>query len=208
MSPSTRRQRQAEATRQDILQAARKLFVAEGYAGTSMTAIAKEADVAIQTLYTSVGTKPEILLALNELIESEAGVQEYLVRMQASDDAEELVGLYVTACSVISQRCGDIIWTLLATAPSEPDIERVVQDGFRRHDHGARMIATKLAEGGSLRAGLSEKRAGDMLSLMAWHETYRRMTEEFGWTFAELEIWLEDMLKEMLLTPAALGKDS
>ncbi len=64
---SVRRQAQARETRQSILDAALELFVASGYAATSIQAIAERAAVAVQTVYAVFGTKRELL---RQLIES------------------------------------------------------------------------------------------------------------------------------------------
>src|SRR5580700_1072542 len=71
---SERRQEQAEATRQAILDAARTLFIERGYAGTTVADIAAAARVAVPTVYVSVGTKPEILGELRKMIPVDAGV--------------------------------------------------------------------------------------------------------------------------------------
>ena len=47
---SPRRREQAEETRRRILAAARRLFVARGYGGTTMETIADDAGVAVQTV--------------------------------------------------------------------------------------------------------------------------------------------------------------
>ena len=65
---SERRQEQAEATRQAILDAARALFIERGYAGTTVADIAAAARVAVPTVYVSVGTKPAILGELRKMI--------------------------------------------------------------------------------------------------------------------------------------------
>ena len=57
------RRRQADRTRAEILQAAARLFTEHGWAGTSMRAIAAEAGVAVETVYSSVGSKGTVLLA-------------------------------------------------------------------------------------------------------------------------------------------------
>src|SRR5699024_12561602 len=54
------RQEQAAATRERIAAAARRLFAAQGYRMTTMTAIADEAGVAHRTVYTAFGAKREI----------------------------------------------------------------------------------------------------------------------------------------------------
>ena len=56
-----RRQRKAQATRRRVLDAAETLFIRDGYATTTMAAIAGEADVAVQTVYAVFGTKRALL---------------------------------------------------------------------------------------------------------------------------------------------------
>ena len=63
-SPLGRRDRKALETRRRILDAAEDLFTSNGYASTTMTAIAEQADVAVQTLYAVFGNKRAILTEL------------------------------------------------------------------------------------------------------------------------------------------------
>ena len=53
----SRRDRQAAETRQEILDTAARLFAERGFAATSIKDIAAEAGVAVQTIYSSVGSK-------------------------------------------------------------------------------------------------------------------------------------------------------
>jgi AcrR family transcriptional regulator len=59
---SSRRREQAAATRRDILGAAQRLFERQGYAATTMAAIAAEAGVALKTVYLAFETKSGVLL--------------------------------------------------------------------------------------------------------------------------------------------------
>ena len=61
---SSRRREQAAATRRDILEAAQRLFERQGYAATTMEAIAGEAGVALKTVYVAFETKSGLLRAL------------------------------------------------------------------------------------------------------------------------------------------------
>src|SRR5260370_10233724 len=63
---ATRRREAAARTRQAILDAALELFTLRGYTATSMAAIAARADVALDTVYASVGPKPELARLLIE----------------------------------------------------------------------------------------------------------------------------------------------
>src|SRR6266540_330183 len=62
------RREQAAATRREILEAAQRLFERQGYAATSMAAIAAEAGVALKTIYLAFETKRGLLLALWHLL--------------------------------------------------------------------------------------------------------------------------------------------
>src|SRR5690242_14834032 len=60
---STRRARQAAQTRADIVAAATRLFCSEGWIGTTIARVAREADVAPETVYSAFGTKAALLRA-------------------------------------------------------------------------------------------------------------------------------------------------
>src|SRR5688572_11109375 len=65
---SPRRREQAAATRREILEAAQRLFERQGYATTTMAAIAAEAGVALKTVYVAFETKSGVLRALWNLL--------------------------------------------------------------------------------------------------------------------------------------------
>lgn len=65
-SQDARRRRDPEATRQAILEAAQGLFVCHGPAGTSLSAIAKEADVTKSLIHHHFGSKEELWTAVQE----------------------------------------------------------------------------------------------------------------------------------------------
>ena len=62
----SRRRRDPEATRQAILEAAQALFVCHGPAGTSLSAIAKQADVTKSLIHHHFGCKEELWSAVQE----------------------------------------------------------------------------------------------------------------------------------------------
>jgi AcrR family transcriptional regulator len=58
---SSRRKRQAAETRAEVLAAATRLFNDSGWAGTTVAAIAEEAGVAVETVYSGFGSKKALL---------------------------------------------------------------------------------------------------------------------------------------------------
>src|SRR5438445_10060814 len=97
---TTRRRQAAARTRAVILDAARELFTERGYTATPMTAIAERAGVALDTVYASVGRKPELARLLIETAISgtdqaiPAEQRDYVRAVQAAPDAETKIALY------------------------------------------------------------------------------------------------------------------
>src|SRR4051812_32618691 len=58
------RQEQARQTRRAVLDAARTLFLEQGYANTAMGAVATEAGVSVQTVYKLFANKPGLVKAV------------------------------------------------------------------------------------------------------------------------------------------------
>src|SRR3954447_15305640 len=58
---SPRRQEQSRETRRRIVSAARDLFVAKGYGRTTMSEVARQAGVAVETVYAAFRNKPGLL---------------------------------------------------------------------------------------------------------------------------------------------------
>ena len=149
--PDRRRQRMADQTRHDILQTARQLFARQGYAATSVTDIAREADVAVQTIYARLGSKRGMLMALIDLIDEEADVGGLVADIRGASTPEYALRAEVRLTRVFQERCGDIIGALFAAAAVEPDLAAAVAEGQRRHREGARLTVARLAQLGGLR---------------------------------------------------------
>ncbi|MBE2184243.1 MAG: TetR/AcrR family transcriptional regulator [Anaerolineae bacterium] len=80
------RQRQALATRQVILEAARVLFLEQGYGTTTIESISDKAGVAVSTVYSIYKNKRGILAAIRETWHQESGQREiYQLALSESD---------------------------------------------------------------------------------------------------------------------------
>ena len=196
---STRRQKQAAATRQEILAAARRLFATKGYAATSMSAIAAEAETAVQTIYDSVGPKHAIILALVDVIEEEAGVGEYRGRLAAADDPRELIALIVGLSRQFTERSGDVFRAMAAAAPTEPDVAAAWQRANQQHHTGARYVAARLQNLDVLKPDLSVERASDVIGVLTWGTTWQQLTRDRGWSLDDCESWMIETICTLVL---------
>jgi AcrR family transcriptional regulator len=195
-----RREVGAAETRREILRAARRLFAAHGYAGTSLQQIAEESGVAVQTIYSSVGSKAA--LVLNDLIDEEAGVAQLGAGVRAETDPPTMIAKTIHLTRQLNERCGDLIQVMLSAEPAEPDIAAAVADGMRRHESGASAMAQRLGALGALRAGTTPERAAAAFAMMTSPASWQQLTQRAGWTFDQSEAWLTESLTQLLLKPS------
>jgi len=195
---SERRQLQAQLTQRDIVQAARRLFARNGYSRTSMKAIAREAGVVVQTIYSSVGSKRELLRRMNDLIDEEGGVAELEERMAAAEEPREVLRLCVQLTRQIAERCGDIIAAVDSAARAEPEMAEISEEGRRRHREATRGVAEALARAGALPGGMSVERAAQLLAVLTYNEAYFQLTRNHGMSFDAAEEWVLSALQTLL----------
>jgi AcrR family transcriptional regulator len=197
---SSLRARHAAVTRSAILDAARRLFAEQGYAATAVRPIAEQAGVAVQTLYSTFGSKQGLLLALVDAVREQAESQELGERMVRSDDPNEMVRLAARIRRQILERCGDVVTTFREGAAGDADVAAAYEEGQRRTREGVGRLCSRLEAIGALRAGLTHKKAVDQVAAMFAAEIYEELTgPRSGWSPDEYEGWLFDRLSEILL---------
>lgn len=197
---SSIRERHAELTRTAILDAARRLFAAEGYAATAVRPIAEEAGVAVQTLYTTFGSKQGLLLALVDTVRDQAAAPELGARMGRSDDPREIVAVAAKIRRQILERCGDIVVTFREGAAGDAQVAAAYGEGKRREREGIARACGRLEALGALKPGLTVERAVDQVAALFAAELYEVLTgPASGWSPDEYESWLADRLADVLL---------
>ena len=201
-APPTWRQRQAAETKRQIVRAGRRLFVASGYAGTTVEQIAAEAGVAVATVYKAFGTKAAIARDLNDLIDEEAGTAGLASQIQAETDPARLIGLVVAQLRTQHERCGDIIAAIRSGAAVDATLAEVWAEGTRRYDDGMRELTRKLKAAGALRPGLDDAQAAGLLSVLCSTEAFTGLTTRHGWTASQWETWTTSALRQLLLHEA------
>lgn len=201
------RSRQAAETQRRIVDAAARLFLQDGYAATSMNAIAAEAGVAVQTVYASMKTKPDILRAVIELtVRGEEGQvplaesSQWQEMEQASDPRAKLA-MFARIHREICDREAAIFAVLETAAAVEPEIEPLLREKeqFRYADQAR--VARSLSGRGQLRGGLLVDKASDIIWALGSERIYLALVKERGWGAEEYEAWLIDQLAAALLAP-------
>jgi AcrR family transcriptional regulator len=192
---STRRQAQAEATRRAITAAARQLFVERGYAATSVREIAREAGVAEPTVYATFGNKRNLLVALHDELDAEAGVDALLHDLEstAGDHLRQL-RLIVAFDRRLLERAADLFEAANLARGADPELAGVLRAGHERGRRGRLPIVTRWQADGVLRDGLSIEEAIDRFMTLCSPELYLLLIRESGWSGDQYEAWLVETL--------------
>jgi AcrR family transcriptional regulator len=201
------RDEQARRTRRAIVTAARDLFLAQGYAATTIDAIAEAAHVSRRTVFNSVGGKVVLLkLALDWAIvgddEPVAMADRPAVRaIQAERDPRQALTLWVRTITDVAARVAPIAAVLYAAADGDPDASEMLAEEARNRMFGARAFVAYLASLDALAPGTSEQQAADLCWALMDGHLYRLLVGQRGWTTAEFERWLSASLAATLLRP-------
>lgn len=204
---SPRRREQAAATRRAILGAAQRLFEQQGYAATTMEAIASEAGVALKTVYIGFTTKSGVLRALWDLLlkgdENESAVAErpWYREVVEETDPERKLRLNARNSRVVKLRIAGVLEVIRDAAPVDADIAalwELIQTDFYDNQ---RVIVEALHKTKSLRPGLDIARATDILWTLNHPDLWLLLVGRRGWTPEQFEKWFGDTTCEQLLKP-------
>lgn len=201
---STSRRQAAQATRSAILDAARELFIDQGYAATSMAQIATRAGVAPDTVYASVGKKAELFTLLIESAlsgqdEAVPGEQrDYVARMRVATTADAKLAIYAAAVTAIQARLAPLFLALRAAAHATPELVSVWTAISERRAANMRRLVEDLATTGELRPDLTHDEIADVIWSMNSSEYYALLVLERRWTPGRFETWLHDAWLRLL----------
>jgi AcrR family transcriptional regulator len=194
----THRQRQALWTQRLIVDAARGLFLERGYAATTMNAIAKEAGVAVSTVYAVYKNKRTILRAIREAWHEQTGAREINAEASRQPDPERRLEMVAHATRRQWETGGSVLAVYQGAAAADREAAAELEEALR----GRRVALDRVVEGmeETLRPDLPVDRAAAILRALCRAEVYRELVDESGWTPDEYEAWLGEALKDQLLS--------
>jgi AcrR family transcriptional regulator len=200
---SPRRRDAAVATRDTILDCARRLFIADGYAKVTVADIAAAARVAVPTVYGSTGGKAAILRALLEPAVQDPAVERTLTAIAATDDPREVVAIAAAGPRESHERHWDLVHGLLSRHVGEPSAEAVLDEAKAAYLAAMTAVADRLIALDALREDLDRAAAVDVLWFYLGRPGWNTMVGDRGWDFDRAEAWLAKAAEQALLrTPS------
>jgi AcrR family transcriptional regulator len=194
-----RRRLQAEATRQAIVQAARKLFAQQGYQATTLQAIAQEAEVAVPTLYAVFGSKAAILSTLVKSAGADEDIRALARAALAGSDPKHQLRQAAHVIRSILERDADIMDLLWQAGSGDPDLATVWRQSHRQQLARQGELLGLLAQKGALKPNLTIETATEIHWALSSPEVYRLLVRERGWTPQHYEDWLAESAATLLL---------
>lgn len=196
------RQEQAARTRQRILDAAAALFEADGYARTTINAIARAAEVAPDTVYSTFGTKARVLTALIDRTLAPAGEVNVTDRpdlgtVRDEPDQRRQVHLFARVITPVSARVRPLFEIMRTASAVEPEMAAVFAEMDGQRLRNMRRVAEWIAARGPLRVPVD--RAAELIWTAASPDVARMLCDVRGWSQDDYAAWLEDTLAHALL---------
>jgi AcrR family transcriptional regulator len=194
---STYRQRQAQATRDLIADTARRLFGADGYGATSMEAIAREAGIAVRTVYAAFGAKREILSLICERWLEQAAARELAGQVLAEPDPARRLRGAAHWLRVLYSAGFDVVLIFEAATDESPETRALLRSKLAGRNQVMDAIIASLD--GHLTIPVPQAQA--MYRALAAPGVYQELVEESGWTPDDFEHWVADTLQRNLMAP-------
>ena len=187
----------AEGTRAAITAAARRLFASRGYTATPIDRIAREAGVAVPTVYAAFGTKGAILESVIDAMEQEADVGAVEAALEGAPVAAQRDAL-ARFMTQLFTKGADVIVAARAAGDSDAGLRALARKGMERHREGMKKTAAAWAKAGALRQGLGRAEAGEILSAITSYTLFAEL-KAAGWSPRKYEAWLADSINRLIL---------
>ena len=197
------RTEQIENTRRRAIDAALRLFVERGYAGTTVAAVAQEAGISPETIYVSLKGKRGLLESVIEAaIMGSEGVaverQRWIEEVGRLPTARDRLRGWVDASCRTLARTGPIHAVIRGAADGEA-VAVTLRERLRRNRVDSVTALARRYLDGALRSGVTVEDAGQRYAALASPELFSLVTVEFGWSPRRYQEWVTRLLDADLL---------
>jgi AcrR family transcriptional regulator len=197
---------QAQETRRRVLVAARDLFIAEGYPATTVAAIARRAEVAADTVYSTFGSKAALLKAVLDVVVAGDDADVAVLdrsdpqAMRAEPDQRTQLAMFAAGMTGQLERIrpmDDVLRSAAAVDPAAADLRADLQ--LRQRRAAIATVISWVSARGPLRDGLSDDEATAITWTLTSPEVHQMLRDTWGWPRERYEEWLRGTLTSSLL---------
>jgi AcrR family transcriptional regulator len=172
--------------RDAVVDTAQRLFLQDGYAATTIAAIAIASGVSVETIYKGFGGKPGLVHAIVERgLTGEGPVpapkRSDLIR-DTERDPRKILAAWGRFTTEIAPRVAPILRLARDAAASDPEMAAVLDDINRQRLERTTVNAQGLHDAGHLRPNVSTEQAADILWTYSSPELYDLLGSQRGWS--------------------------
>jgi AcrR family transcriptional regulator len=198
---SVRRAQAAADTHATILAPALRLFLEHGYGKVTVSDIAREAAIAVPTVYASTGGKSAILATLIDEAMRDPVVDETLAAVRQCRTPREVIALTAHGIRADNERYYDVIQVMKTAAAIDETATGILVRSDRGYRQALAHAARRLGDMRALRPAMTLARATDILWFYFGHQAWHLLVSDRQWSWDEAEQWLGEQASTALLDP-------
>ncbi|WP_169922733.1 TetR/AcrR family transcriptional regulator [Streptomyces lushanensis] len=195
----------AAETHRDIIDAARRLFLERGYAHVTVADIAREAGTAVKTVYTSAGSRLDILRETIHHAAAHSGGEGTAEFIRNSEDGPSAIALLAHRTRLSNEHHRESIAILYSALPVQENAAELWEEGTSLYFCALREIASHLDGLGALRPGLTVDRCADELFFCFGLNAWRTLVDDLGRTWDQAEAELTAIATRILMDERGLS---
>jgi AcrR family transcriptional regulator len=201
---NSRREAGVQATRRRVIDAAKRLFVEQGYPATKIESIAEASDTPLPTLYRLFGTKRALLKAVldTSFVGDDQpiafGDRPHVLSALSAADPLALIDAFAVICREVMSRSCEIYHVLSTAATVDDEAAELLADVRRQAHTGRSRIVAALRGMDALDPALGDGEAEDIVYTCLSFEVARILTVERGWSAEQYEAWISRSLRSVL----------
>jgi AcrR family transcriptional regulator len=194
------------------LSAASAAFLERGYAGTTMRAIAADANVSLPTVEALFGTKASILKAAIDV--AIAGDDEHVAVLdrdwarsaEQAPTVQEFLAITAGVVGPAQARSAGLVLALFEGSSTDAELARLATQMITSRAETARWLVDTMIAKAALREGCTRSEAIDTIWILMDPAVYDRLTQHRHWTSQQYQEWFASSASRLLISdPAALA---
>ncbi len=187
------RAERAAGTRRRIEDAARARFVRDGYAATTLREIAREAGVAVQTVYAVHGSKPNLVRALVQRLRDDPPADAAFQDALAASTPDEAFAAFARSIWLRWEAGHDIVAIHADAASADPEIRGEAEAALTARRGGIAALARHIADIAPVAIDVAELAA--VLDALTLPGLYAELAVVHSWSADRYETWLRSALR-------------
>jgi AcrR family transcriptional regulator len=202
---SARRAEQARQTRNAIIETARQLFLRDGFAGTTIAAIAAEARVSVETIYKAFGGKPGLVRAICTAALAGEGTVPAETRSDQlqlhEPDPRKIIRGWGELTVEVAPRISPIMLLVRSAAAADPEMAGLLAEVDAARLSRMTANASNLAAAGHLSPDITIEQAGEVMWMYSSPELYELLVLKRGWPSGRYGAFIAEAMIAALLPP-------